>query len=109
VTILALHEFATNAAKYGALSNDKGRVILTWNIDENLRITWRETDGPRVTKPEALGEGLELVQRLVKGTGGKLSSKFAPTGVSHQLLLPDPGRKRLAAESQPKNRVALAC
>jgi two-component sensor histidine kinase len=99
VTILVLHEFATNAAKYGALSNAEGRVTLTWAIDKDLRITWRETGGPRVTEPEAAGEGLELVQRLIAGAGGQLSSGFAPTGVSHQVLLPNPSRKSLVAKS----------
>ena len=103
VTILALHEFATNAAKYGALSNESGRVTLTWAIDPGIQITWRETDGPPVAKSEAGGEGLGLVQRLVKGVGGKLSSTFSVTGVTHEILLPARGGGASSAKRSWRN------
>ncbi|MBH9750973.1 histidine kinase, partial [Clostridioides difficile] len=54
--VLALHELATNAVKYGALSNDAGRVVLDWGLDEgrhlaHLWLRWEELGGPPVAKP----------------------------------------------------------
>jgi len=65
---LALHELATNAAKYGALSRPDGRVALSWQVaGEGTRrrfgLTWRETGGPRVTKPQRTGFGTRLIER----------------------------------------------
>lgn len=55
---LMLHELATNAAKYGALSAADGRVRLSWTIDgDHLNLHWHETDGPPVTAPNAKGFG----------------------------------------------------
>jgi two-component sensor histidine kinase len=93
-TVLALHEFATNASKYGALSNSKGRMTLTWAIESDLRITWRETGGPVVSKPDQTGEGLDLIERLIQGVGGRVSTDFAPEGVTHKLYLPIKSRVR---------------
>src|SRR5215510_2606418 len=57
---MALHELATNAGKYGALSNQTGRVALFWNIKESpsgglFTVDWREADGPPVTEPSHSG------------------------------------------------------
>ena len=61
---LALHELATNAAKYGALSTAAGRVALEWALDhEALRITWRERGGPPVIPPKTTGFGVRLIRR----------------------------------------------
>lgn len=73
---LALHELATNATKYGALSNDIGRVHLTWSIDEEsgntqaerrFRMVWRETGGPPVSPPSRRGFGSMMVERTLRG------------------------------------------
>lgn len=61
---LVLHELATNAAKYGALSNAAGRVDVRWAIDpmgKNLDFTWREHGGPPVTTPSRTGVGSRLI------------------------------------------------
>ena len=60
---MCLHELATNAAKYGALSNGTGRVHVTWKLISNgeqnkVRLSWRESGGPPVTVPERKGFGL---------------------------------------------------
>ncbi|HWK41155.1 MAG TPA: HWE histidine kinase domain-containing protein [Croceibacterium sp.] len=64
---LALHELATNAAKYGALSVPDGRVSLLWTVgegqDDLLRLIWREEGGPPVEKPRRTGMGTQLLQR----------------------------------------------
>lgn len=66
---LALHELATNAAKYGALSVPEGRVSISWQYDPTssplLRLTWNEAGGPEVIAPERKGFGSTLVERLL--------------------------------------------
>jgi two-component sensor histidine kinase len=64
---LALHELATNAAKYGALSVPEGRVALLWTVGEGenrlLRLAWRESGGPAVAPPQRKGMGTQLLRR----------------------------------------------
>ncbi|MGE5502616.1 MAG: sensor histidine kinase [Ignavibacteriales bacterium] len=65
---LGLHELATNAAKYGALSSPDGRVVLDWWIEgEALRLTWREDGGPPVQEPTVAGFGSRLLNRGLAG------------------------------------------
>ena len=62
---LLLHEFATNAAKYGALSTENGHLRLVWTIDdEALVVEWIETGGPPAVEPKSLGFGLSIVRQL---------------------------------------------
>jgi two-component system, chemotaxis family, CheB/CheR fusion protein len=66
---LALHELATNAAKYGALSNEKGRVTVSWAItaeerSNRLTFKWQETGGPPATAPERSGFGTSLLKAM---------------------------------------------
>ncbi|SFB39721.1 Two-component sensor histidine kinase, contains HisKA and HATPase domains [Rhizobium sp. NFR07] len=72
---LLLHELTTNALKHGSLSVGGGSVDLTWRvegkgIDEMLRMTWRETKGPVVVKPERSGFGSKLISAGLSGSGG---------------------------------------
>jgi len=64
---LALHELATNAAKYGALSNPEGQVIISWSIEHTpeprLHLEWRESGGPPVVTPSHRGFGTDLIKR----------------------------------------------
>jgi len=93
---LALHELATNAVKYGALSNDTGRVALDWHLvsranGPRLRLTWRETGGPPVEKPSRRGFGSRLIERgLGHELGGDVALEFAPTGVVCRIEMPLP-------------------
>ncbi|QNP46321.1 sensor histidine kinase [Sphingomonas sediminicola] len=65
---IALHELATNAVKYGALSDPKGRVAVTWTTnDGTLVIEWKEHDGPPVTRPTTSGFGSRLLKRAAMG------------------------------------------
>jgi PAS domain S-box-containing protein len=78
---MALHELATNAVKYGALSNRSGTVEVRWQRSEGtLVLVWREEGGPPVQVPERSGFGSRLLERALK-TMGTVELKFEPTGV----------------------------
>ena len=88
---LALHELCTNAAKYGALSDEDGRVDIKWSIESSgdaaiLDLTWRETDGPTVLAPKRKGFGSRLIEDgLAENLGGKAQINFGPEGVTWQI------------------------
>jgi two-component sensor histidine kinase len=81
---LALHELSTNAAKYGALSNEKGIVSIRWRRDGNrLVLEWKESGGPPVVKPGRRGFGSRLIERgLSADLGGRAAILFEPDGLS---------------------------
>lgn len=92
---LVLHELATNAAKYGAFSNEKGSVSLTWELERrndrrHLAVVWQECGGPAVTPPTRQGFGGVLIERSLPGT--TVEREFAPTGVvcTFDIQLPEP-------------------
>jgi PAS domain S-box-containing protein len=66
---MTLHELATNAAKYGALSAATGRVEVTWSLatDGRLVLRWTESGGPRVAPPAHRGFGTRVIERLISG------------------------------------------
>ena len=71
---MCLHELATNAAKYGALSNGSGQVHLNWKLvgngsDRKVRLSWRESGGPQVTAPKRKGFGSVLIEQGLVGYG----------------------------------------
>ncbi len=84
---LALHELATNAVKYGALSSASGRIDLVWTADRQctpprLKLRWTEKDGPPVEPPGRRGFGTRLIERsLAQDMGGQARIEFARTGV----------------------------
>lgn len=81
---LALHELATNASKYGALSSDGGTIDLTWRIDPagRFRLTWVEAGGPRVTPPVRKGFGTFLIEEaLASEPGRRVQLDYAPEGL----------------------------
>lgn len=87
---LLLHEIATNAAKYGALSTPSGRVAANWRIEgEELHLTWREASGPAVAgEPEGTGFGSTLAEAIVRGQfGGSISREWRPEGLTVQLRI----------------------
>lgn len=91
---LAVHELATNAAKYGALSNDQGRVDLEWRIVETdagqrLRFQWVESGGPAVRSGRRRGFGSRMIESaLAAEFGGSAQLNFLPTGVRFELDAP---------------------
>ena len=81
---LALHELGTNAAKYGALSNETGRVAVRWRFDEaRLTLDWKETGGPPIASPpERRGFGSRLIEQGLEGElGGTARIAFEPDGL----------------------------
>jgi two-component sensor histidine kinase len=80
---LALHELATNAAKYGALSNSDGRVAIRWRLaGKALTLTWTEEGGPPVEPPARAGFGTRLLHRgLAHELHGDVCVTFDPKGV----------------------------
>ncbi len=91
---LALHELATNATKYGALSNEAGVVEIEWTTDatasgRELTLTWRERNGPRVTAPVRTSFGTQLIKRLlVSEAGGVANISYDPSGLSFVATVP---------------------
>ncbi|MEZ0170753.1 CHASE domain-containing protein [Microvirga sp. TS319] len=83
---MALQELATNAVKYGALSNATGTVHITWKVTGNgsprLHLVWREEGGPPVQAPRRRGFGTRLIERsLASELNGTAEITFTPTGV----------------------------
>lgn len=88
---LALHELATNAAKYGALTEVDGRVTVDWHMrEENIcELTWRESGGPAVTKPSRRGFGLDLIEKIASHQlGQKINVSFDESGVTCVIPIP---------------------
>ena len=88
---LVLHELATNAAKYGALSGPDGRVTVTWMISpvDKVKLHWRETDGPPVETPQHAGFGSTLIEKgFAAQIGGSATLRFEPGGLTCELEFP---------------------
>lgn len=91
---MAIHELATNAAKYGALSTPGGRVTVEWTRlregnDAKAELHWRETGGPQVKKPDRSGFGSTLIGKgFAAQLGGSAALRFEPDGVSCTLEFP---------------------
>jgi PAS domain S-box-containing protein len=90
---LLLHEMATNAVKYGALSRGKGRVALTLETAPEGRgaFAWRETGGPPVKAPERPGFGTRLLQQVLRPQGGEVTFQFEPQGFWARTEFPTVG------------------
>jgi PAS domain S-box-containing protein len=89
---MALHELATNAAKYGALSGKEGSVEVSWELDApacELRISWSEQGGPAVAPPVGSGFGRLLLERaLASDLAGRVSLDFARDGLNCLIAIP---------------------
>ena len=86
VLSMIIHEIATNAAKYGALSNDTGIIAIDWEVihefKPKLRLIWTETGGPPVVVPVHRGFGSRLIERSARDQlGGEATVDFLPRGV----------------------------
>jgi len=88
---MALHELATNAQKYGALSAPTGKVRLTWVLNptgEAVDLEWRETGGPPVAPPQAKGFGSRLLSGLAGELGAPAAIDYARSGLICRLRAP---------------------
>jgi two-component system, chemotaxis family, CheB/CheR fusion protein len=87
---LALHELASNAAKYGALSTPKGRVAVEWRLQSASRlfVRWSETGGPAVAPPTRQGFGTRVIERVICSQhNGELRFDWRPQGVVCEIAL----------------------
>jgi two-component sensor histidine kinase len=91
VLSMIVHEIATNAAKYGALSNETGTVRLDWEVTAEdagpkLRLIWAEAGGPPVVAPVQRGFGSRLIERSARDQlGGEATVDFLPRGVVYTV------------------------
>jgi two-component sensor histidine kinase len=88
---LAIHELATNAAKYGALSVDTGQVLIEWRLlsPEIAELHWREAGGPAVQAPSKRGFGRDLLEKIVAHElQSKVDLRFDAGGVECTLQVP---------------------
>lgn len=87
---IALHELATNAAKYGALSSSNGRLEVRWAIgNDAAELEWKETGGPPTAPPSALGFGLTIVRSSIEAQfRGAVSYDWRPEGLCCRLSVP---------------------
>ncbi len=89
---LAVHELATNALKYGALSNGTGAVDIAWSAgNDGFRFTWSEQGGPPVTEPppEKKSFGSRLIERMLANDfGGTVTTTYLPEGIKCELRAP---------------------
>src|SRR6056297_3072092 len=93
--VMALHELATNAMKYGALSNGEGRIEVSWTIgkapegQDRLEVTWNELDGPEVIPPEREGFGKRMLEKgIARQLGGEVTLDYVPSGLVCQMNVP---------------------
>jgi len=107
IIALVLHELATNAAKYGALSYPAGRVRVTWKLcDDELTMVWEETDGPRVQAPKSKGYGTKVINAsVVQQLGGNVDFDWRPAGLRFAMTaaiasVPD-SRRSTAPKRRP--------
>jgi PAS domain S-box-containing protein len=113
---LALHELATNAAKYGALSALSGRVRVRWELRPTaLVVHWEEADGPHTHKPARMGFGTRIIAASVEGQlGGEAAFHWHETGLHCVLTIPrgdkveQPRPTASGSKSDEKNHAAVA-
>jgi PAS domain S-box-containing protein len=110
---LALHELATNAGKYGALSTDTGRVDIGWGTDAvTFTMSWVERNGPPVSAPKRRGFGTIVTHQMAeRSLDGRVDVDYAPSGVTWRLSCPatnaqgsdGDGGEMLTAAERPGN------
>jgi len=103
---LALHELATNAAKYGALSSASGKLAVGWDLQADvLTIDWRETAGPTARTPSITGFGTQIITGSIeRQLGGKATFEWLPAGLRCTLAVPRGDR---TASSEPIKQEGL--
>jgi two-component sensor histidine kinase len=86
---VTLHELATNAAKYGALSQPNGKLNVRWSdvADGQLRLCWTETGGPTVQKPEREGVGSRIIEAMIRQQKGQVQFDWRKEGLVCDIAL----------------------
>ena len=87
---IILHELATNASKYGALSVPAGKIMIRWDFaPTSVHLSWRERDGPTVKSPAHPGFGRIIIERMAGDMfGGTAKRELLPTGVHWSASIP---------------------
>jgi PAS domain S-box-containing protein len=87
---IILHELATNASKYGALSVPSGKIMIGWEIAaKSVDLSWRERDGPTVKSPAHFGFGRIIIERMAgEMFGGAAKLELLPTGAHWSASIP---------------------
>jgi PAS domain S-box-containing protein len=87
---VTVHELATNAAKYGSLSEPSGKIVISWQTDaaDNLLLHWVESDGPTIAEPERRGFGVDAIDGLVRTLSGTIKRHWKPEGLICELSFP---------------------
>lgn len=106
---LVVHELATNASKYGALSRPLGRLNVSWSwgVGNALNLIWREDAGAHVASPARRGFGSTLIESAVKQLGGRVELTWRPQGLKVRLDILK-GAQHRATESTPAYRPGLS-
>ncbi len=93
---MVVHELATNAAKYGALSSESGIIEITWTPEQDadtLRVAWQERGGPRVEPPQSSGLGSRVIRQFPTSHPSAEVS-FEPEGLRWVAWIPGKSFKR---------------
>ena len=101
---LIVHELATNAAKYGALSHAAGRLDVSWRLnDEGLTLSWIESGSTNVRAPKAGGFGTDLIDRILKDSGSVLARDWRQDGLALTIHVPaESGSGKIEAIHAPR-------
>ena len=112
---MAVHELATNAVKFGALSNETGRVAISWSLQtdvtgqEQFAMSWIESGGPPVAKPARRGFGSTVIDGMLKmSLGCDAEVDFAPTGLVWRIGCPAAGLIESDVPPAPRSNVSAA-
>ncbi|MBH0112306.1 CHASE domain-containing protein [Novosphingobium sp. YJ-S2-02] len=108
---LAIHELATNAAKYGALSTVGGRIHVNWQLlsHDLAEIDWREEGGPPVVEPSKRGFGRDLIEKIVAHElKSEVDLRFKPEGVECRLMVPVRNAREFALRAQKRRALTEA-
>ena len=107
---LAIHELATNAAKYGALSNASGKLELNWDVQtDRIFLDWREIGGPPAAKPRKTGFGTRIITGSIeRQLGGKTKFDWRSEGLACSLFVPRSRAGNLLRNSLSESFAALA-
>jgi two-component sensor histidine kinase len=86
---MIVHELATNAAKHGALSTPRGKVMIEWRVaGEQVCLRWQETDGPACVAPTRKGVGSTVIERAAALLDATATSQWTRGGLLFELSAP---------------------
>ena len=110
IIALVLHELATNAAKYGALSELNGKVALGWQWQQGkLDLQWQESGGPAVQTPVTKGYGTKVISAsVIQQLGGSATFDWQPDGLTFAMSIAIGERPAEAAQKSPRRRRDIA-